>query len=113
MYRKSSSGWLKHFDFIILDLLCLQVAFALAYILRQGFSNPYETEIYRNMAVFLMFADVVLIFFGETFSGVLRRGYYKEFAKTIKHSALVDGLAMVYLFSAKEGEQWAHSQGVL
>jgi len=107
MYKKSSSGWLKHFDFIILDLLCLQVAFALAYILRQGFSNPYETEIYRNMAVFLMFADVVLIFFGETFSGVLRRGYYKEFAKTIKHSALVDGLAMVYLFSAKEGEKYS------
>lgn len=107
MYRKSSSGWLKHFDFIILDLMCLQIAFALAYILRLGFSNPYETEIYRNMAVFLMFADVVLIFFGETFSGVLRRGYYKEFVKTIKHSALVDGLAMIYLFSAKEGEKYS------
>lgn len=107
MYKKSSSGWLKHFDFIILDMMCLQAAFALAYILRQGFSNPYETEIYRNMAIFLMFADVVLIFFGETFSGVLRRGYYKEFAKTIKHSALVDGLAMVYLFSAKEGEKYS------
>ena len=23
MYRKNSSGWVKHIDFIILDLLCL------------------------------------------------------------------------------------------
>ena len=65
MYKKSSSGWLKHFDFIVLDMLCLQLAFVLAYILRIGLSNPYETEIYRNMTIFLMFADVVIIFFGE------------------------------------------------
>ena len=23
MYRKDSEGWLKHFDFLVLDLLCL------------------------------------------------------------------------------------------
>ena len=27
MYRKDSEGWLKHADFIVLDLLCLQLAF--------------------------------------------------------------------------------------
>lgn len=27
MYRKDSEGWLKHFDFLVLDMLCLQVAF--------------------------------------------------------------------------------------
>ena len=31
MYRKDSVGWIKHVDFIILDLICLQVAFVLAY----------------------------------------------------------------------------------
>ena len=33
MYRKDSTGWIKHVDFIILDLICLQVAFVLAYVL--------------------------------------------------------------------------------
>ena len=27
MYRKDSEGWLKHGDFIVLDMLCLQLAF--------------------------------------------------------------------------------------
>ena len=73
MYKKSSSGWLKHYDFIILDLLCLQMAFVIAYILRMGFGNPYANELYFNMAIYLMFADLVVIFFDETFSGVLKR----------------------------------------
>ena len=42
MYRKKTGGWLKHFDFIILDLLCLQVSFALAYAVRMGPSSPYR-----------------------------------------------------------------------
>lgn len=33
MYRKDSEGWLKHADFIVLDLLCLQISFILAYVL--------------------------------------------------------------------------------
>ena len=57
MYRKDSEGWLKHFDFLVLDLLCLQVAFVLAYgISGYGF-YPYNLLIYRNMAIFIEFAD--------------------------------------------------------
>ena len=29
MYRKDAQGWLKHADFIVLDLICLQLAYAL------------------------------------------------------------------------------------
>lgn len=41
MYRKDSTGWIKHVDFIILDLICLQVAFVLAYALSGYGANPY------------------------------------------------------------------------
>ena len=36
MYRKDSEGWLKHADFMVLDMICLQLAFILAYALRAG-----------------------------------------------------------------------------
>lgn len=29
MYRKDSEKWLKHLDFIALDMICLQLAFSL------------------------------------------------------------------------------------
>ena len=52
MYRKDSVGWIKHMDFIILDLICLQVAFVLAYALSGYGVNPYRLILYRNMAVY-------------------------------------------------------------
>lgn len=36
MYRKEADGWMKHLDFIVLDMVCLQIAFILAYLLRLG-----------------------------------------------------------------------------
>ncbi len=107
MYKKASSGWLKHFDFIILDLLCLQFAFVIAYMLRHGMVNPYTKELYLNTAVYLVFADIVVTFFNETFSGVLKRGLYKEFAATFKHSFMVALLAVFYLFATQKGEDYS------
>ena len=73
MYRKDSEGWLKHFDFLVLDMLCLQVAFVLAYgISGYGF-YPYNLLIYRNMAIFIEFADEYV----GTYTGIhadIRRG---------------------------------------
>lgn len=36
MYKKSAQGWIKHLDFIILDLICLHIAFIIAYMMRHG-----------------------------------------------------------------------------
>ena len=81
MYRKDSEGWLKHTDFIILDMICLQLAYVLAYAISGYGFNPYETIIYRNMAVFLEQADLVMIFAYGTMKSVLKRGYYRDFLR--------------------------------
>ena len=39
MYKRTDHGWLKHLDFILLDLLCAQLALILAYGLRHGFDR--------------------------------------------------------------------------
>ena len=44
MYRKDSEGWLKHADFIVLDMICLQLAYILAYAISGYGFNPYEKE---------------------------------------------------------------------
>ena len=63
MYRRKNKGWLKHLDFIILDLLCLQVCFALAYFSRHGFrGNPHKV-IYQNMMLVLVLFEFIYAFF--------------------------------------------------
>ena len=85
MYRKDSTEWIKHVDFIILDLICLQVAFVLAYVLSGYGANPYQLILYRNMAVFMEVADLVVLFAMGTLKNVLKRGYYKDFVVTAQH----------------------------
>ena len=43
MYRERAKGWLKHVDFIVLDIVCLQVSFVLAYMTRHGWRDPYRS----------------------------------------------------------------------
>ncbi len=107
MYKKNWIGWLKHIDFIIVDVLCLQLSFILAYIMRHGLSNPYEREIYYIMALFSIFVDVGVIFFNSSFSNVLKRGYYIEFLQTIKHVFIVEGICVIFLFTLKASDQYS------
>lgn len=34
MHKKNASDWRKHLDFIVVDIICLHIAFLLAYFLR-------------------------------------------------------------------------------
>ena len=107
MYRRSPQGWLKHIDFIILDIVCLQVAFLLAYVTRLGFQNPYADSSYCSIAMVYMLVDVAVIIYNGTMSNVLRRGYYKELVATIKHVCIVEMVVAFYLFSIKGSMQYS------
>lgn len=104
MYRKDSKGWLKHADFIILDMICLQIAFLLAYALSGYGFYPYRIALYRNMAVFFELADLIVIFCYGTMKNVLKRGFYRNFVVTTNHVAMVGALAILYLFLQQQGQ---------
>ena len=107
MYRKSARGWEKHLDFMILDQLSLQIAFLLAYMLRNGLSNPYSHLIYCNVAFILVVIDAGVLLLFESLKNVLKRGYYQEFAMTVKHVILVILVTTFYLFYIKRSEDYS------
>ena len=57
MYRKKGRGWTKHADFMLIDVLCMQLAFIVSYIVRFGISNPYTDSDYRILAIAFLFID--------------------------------------------------------
>ncbi|MCI5849886.1 MAG: sugar transferase [Lachnoclostridium sp.] len=107
MYTRDSESWLKHFDFILLDLICLQVAFVLAYLVSGYGFNPYANMLYRNKAIFFELADLLVIFFMGPMKDVLKRGHYREFVVTIRHGLIVGALAMLYMFAFQEGQYYS------
>ena len=107
MYRRDAKGWLKHLDFMILDLIVLQISFVLAYMLRHGLHNPYRVPLYANMSVFLFLCDLVIIFFTEPFRNILKRGYYREMEALIQQAVFVELFSVLYLFAQQTGEAYS------
>ena len=89
MYRKESEGWFKHTDFILIDMICLQIAFYLAYLIKGLGINPYNDLVYRNMAIVLELADLVTMFMLDMLHHVTQRGRYRELIATVGNVAAV------------------------
>ena len=109
MYKKNSKSWIKHLDFIILDLICIQIAFYISYILRQGDWNPYDVPLYRNMAIFVELADIIVIFLTEIYKNVLKRGYYIEFTCAVKQAVMLTLMSSLYLVSVQDGNDYSRA----
>ena len=113
MYRRDSKGWLKHFDFMVLDLMVLQIAFVLSYVLWHGWVNPYQYPIYVSMNAFLLMCDLVIIFFTEPFRNVLKRGYYREMEALLQQTLFIVLFAVLFLFAQQAGEVYSRATMVL
>ena len=53
MNRKHTKGWLKHGDFIIIDIILLQLCYVISYFLIHGISNPYASESFQELEKFV------------------------------------------------------------
>lgn len=109
MYRKISNSWLKHWDFMLLDLIFLQLAYAISCMLRNGWVNPYADVLYMNVGFIIALAGICIVFFLEEYRGIMRRGYFQEFKSVLTHVAAVTAIEVVYLFLSQNGEDFSRA----
>lgn len=107
MYRRATSSWVKHLDFIISDMVCLLVTFFIVSGIRNGFG--YISKLYINTALVILLTDIFVVFFGESYKGIIRRGYWQEFKATVKHYTWVMGVLIFFLFITQSGQLYARS----
>lgn len=64
MYRKRNKGWLKHLDFAVLDLMCMQICLALAYFGRhRELSRLYSDSVSSECCAFIgMYLNLYIFF---------------------------------------------------
>lgn len=108
MHLKKNS-WLKHWDFILVDLLCLNLTFLSAYWIRLGFGNMYALSGYRMMVIFAMILHFSIVFFTNCYSGILKRGYFDEFRIVVVYNMELLGFLFAYLFVLQIGNYYART----
>ena len=107
MYKREGLNWLKHRDFMLIDFILIQIAFVCACILRNGWVNPYDNNVYRGTAFIIGLLDLCVGFFGANYSGILRRGYWREFKAVFRQVIIVVVGTIAYLFVTKSSTDFS------
>lgn len=105
MYVKEKKGWFKHVDFMLFDLLLIEFIFMLSYYIRHGTYFFYHAKIYQEMAVALVVFHIFIVFFMESYQGILKRGHMVELKSVVKYNTvLFAGLMSYMMFRKNTGE---------
>ena len=106
MYKRNAQGWSKHFDFMVVDEISLQIAFILATLIRNHIW-AYSSPLYRTMGATLVLVDAVVLVLHNSMHDVVKRGYYIEFVETFKHCFYVFAIATIYVFATQTGDAYS------
>ncbi len=108
MYKRAEQGWLKHLDFILLDILSAQLALILAYWARNGLSTlVYAEPDYRVLAVWIALFGLLSAALFNTMRDVLKRRRLIEIRQTFTQCFIVFSAVVVFLFSIKDSEKYS------
>lgn len=99
MYKKGSQSWVKHLDFLFLDIVCLNISFFVAFIIQtRTVANPYAVEEYSRPIILLNLMTIVVSLLSDSFKNIIKRGIYLEFLSTTKQVLYILLLTVFYFF---------------
>lgn len=107
MYKKQKKSWVKHLDFLLIDVFCLEMAFLISFWIKFGeraVRSPIINEYYIRLAIVLMLMDFCIVFLFESYTGILRRNRVQELKAVVVHCSLVFAAITVYLWGTKQSE---------
>ena len=100
MYKKQKKSWVKHLDFLLVDIICLESSFFISYLIRINTLQEY----YSKLATVLLFTIICAAFFLEPYSGILRRNKLQELTASITSCTVINIVLIVYIWLTKQGE---------
>ena len=107
MYVKKSNGLRKHLDFIISDVIILEISLLMAHIARFNLVNPFADSQFIFAMCVMFFLDLAVIALGNFYSGILKRGFVREFQKVFIQTGILFMLALLILFAVHVGSDYS------
>lgn len=107
MHIKGKYSWLKHLDFMVLDVFALILSFVMAYELKFGDTGFFHDPNWKAIILIACLLDVLIIFFTTPYSGVTRRYGSEELLNTAIQSLYNLVLMTIILYALKLGETYS------
>ena len=93
----------KHIDFIILDILCMEVSFIFAYFLRHRNFSLFDESSYRSVLIILLIANLLSCNIFDTMQDVLKKSKQLEFYSTVKQVLFTTAMLLAYIYFVRIG----------
>lgn len=107
MYSGKQSTWLKHWDFILLDLIVYEMSFFLSHFIRNGTRFHIYGNMYFTVALVVGLFNIAIAFFLESYSGILRRDGYAELKNVITQALMVVAFMGIYIYFSGYGRAFS------
>ena len=108
MYERNTKTWLKHIDFMVLDIISMFLSFCVALNIRFG-SQPFKESFKTYQGLLLTF--IITLFLADVcinnLQGVIKRGYLKELRKVLELTIAGFALVTVFLYVNKIGGEYS------
>ena len=83
MRLRNNYTWIKHYDFILIDLVTLMLSFVISYYLKFNSLNLFQRSDWKSLFIIVCFINLLISFYLNTYSGTLRRRYYEQIIREI------------------------------
>lgn len=107
MYKRFTKSWMKHIDFIVLDMVCLYAAYFLACLIWRNRIDFVTTSIYGQMVYVLLVTSICVAFLSDNHKNILHRGYLKELKAVALQGLFVAVFVSTYLYMTKSASQFS------
>lgn len=104
MYQQQKSGWLKHWDFTVLDIICLEFAFVVSVLLRQLTDTLYNLEMYQEFGLMFLVFGLIVSLSCKPYSGILYRDFWQELFATVTFVSIIMACQLTFQFIFKYEE---------
>ena len=111
MHIKGKYSWLKHIDFILIDLIAMFCSFLISYTITFGDMNFAVSRGWGTLILLIMMVSIILNLLMNPYSGLLRHPFYTQFLISFKLMIYNMITISVVLYTMKIGPQF--SRGVI
>ena len=107
MQIKGKYSWLKHIDFMVVDVIALFLSFLISYGLKFDKLDWYQRSGWAQFVLIIIMLNVLIALFTNPYSGILWRSYYQEISRALKLMIYNFLIATLILYIFKIGQSYS------
>lgn len=110
MNEKRKKGWLKHLDFMIIDIVCIQLAYLLAYSVREPDMFIYRgISLYTHLNIVLLVVDICYVLVRPAYKNIIKRSVFHELRSVLVHNIVMWLIVIAYLYLTRQAFWFSRS----